>query len=888
MFSAYFSLLIFLPVVGRTDLEDFTVKSNCNWACEIVNARPWPWKTVLSNTGHLKAKFLLNKRVEQECERFTKEANTSESIKVWIYTRQVACIAGSNGFSLLTSAILGSLPSFQFLPERNYRKQDVNISCIFRQTSGQTSNESNGSANGLEAVYSPYFYIKDEAANFSKNIKPFLSYIWSENIFTVSARAGCTERDETAKFFHQFEGWQWTVLSALIHLLWIFCTLYSTYFLTLFLPNISTVEGVVESSNIRETTFHPEEELDHDGRSLVSLVADARQSQPIEQEDSVKEFLKQTEHDGRSVLGRQSAWRLKDVDEWLEKNTVNLVSLDDCDDHSEVNFSMDKDNPVQQTNTVNGRRYSADSRATENSIISESLGVYGYTNLVRSPTTREQDSYVNDPERNPDHIVEPYRLQPCILPIHNGQNSDSKNSVCVIHFGGGPSQVGLRSFVATKLLKYRLINFAFLLSAPVFIFLLVDIAFVLLPGLILGIDTLSLPSASMTKSVLLFVYEYPCLLMMLFFYFLRILGLCFFESSANWVPCFSCRKHVWCFIGGNYITQFFCPNQFTACDECKNVDCPKQCEFRVFLNIKYHVDNQLDIPKKNWKDVKDAFDRMFPDCCQCGHSSHSNDNSTRCWTCSLKTFIKYVVIFIPFLVLCVLDFGLSSPIISLCYGRVWFSTDWFEGKRVKQFLCLFCEFIVISFSIVWAIYLSVCCSKALVVAVISLVIACVNYPEETLSTYAIITLFWLILWDQYCTFTERYAKLDLVLFNICTENHSKKLKQYQKGDEHTYFPKDLVDSVHRKLMPLSKSVRKVILTSLFFMGVYVLILLVSTSTKKPKSNILPVFLTFLVVIIVKFLQCYSNGREKKKELTYADLKEVVKRHVAAYFEGKVD
>ena len=139
MFSnaAFFGLLIFLAIVRRT--EDFPVKGN---------------KT------------------------------------------QEASIAGSNDFRLLTSAIMSNPLSFQFLLERNYWQQDAygNISCVFRQTSGQTSS---GTANGLEAVYSPYFYITKEVSNLSKIIKPFLSYIWSENILIVLPVF--KERDETAK-----------------------------------------------------------------------------------------------------------------------------------------------------------------------------------------------------------------------------------------------------------------------------------------------------------------------------------------------------------------------------------------------------------------------------------------------------------------------------------------------------------------------------------------------------------------------------------------------------------------------------------------------------------------------------------------------------------------
>lgn len=175
------------------------------------------------------------------------------------------------------------------------------------------------------------------------------------------------------------------------------------------------------------------------------------------------------------------------------------------------------------------------------------------------------------------------------------------------------------------------------------------------------------------------------------------------------------------------------------------------------------------------------------------------------------------------------------------------------------------------------------------VAVTSLFIAGVNYPLETVSTYAIITLFWVILWDQYSAFTERYAKLDKMISTICTKNHPMRLKQYQlqKGDGHTYFPKDLVDFVHRKVIPLSKSVRELIVTLLISVGGLIFMVLVSTSTKVPNSKVLPAVSSFMLLIQL-LLHRYSNGREKKNDCKDQDLKEAVKQHVAAYFEGKVD
>lgn len=93
--------------------------------------------------------------------------------------------------------------------------------------------------------------------------------------------------------------------------------------------------------------------------------------------------------------------------------------------------------------------------------------------------------------------------------------------------------------------------------------------------------------------------------------------------------------------------------------------------------------------------------------------------------------------------------------------------------------------------------------------------------------------------------------------------------------------------MHRKVIPLSKSVRELIVTLLISVGGLIFMVLVSTSTKVPNSKVLPAVSSFMLLIQL-LLHRYSNGREKKNDCKDQDLKEAVKQHVAAYFEGKVD
>lgn len=246
----------------------------------------------------------------------------------------------------------------------------------------------------------------------------------------------------------------------------------------------------------------------------------------------------------------------------------------------------------------------------------------------------------------------------------------------------------------------------------------------------------------------------------------------------------------------------------------------------------------------------------------------------------------YIFKFILFLILCTLDLALSSPIVSFCFVRVWFSV--YSGKinRYKQFLFILVEFFFVNCSVAGAVYISFCCSVSLEVAVASLFVTGTKYFIETLLTYATIILFWYVVLAYYRSFTEEYNNLDLMLYKTYIADHKEQLEQYQRGDGKVYFPEDLVISVH-KLIPLGDNIKSLIKTLMCCFVSFILMMSGLTGTELPNTKILSVAVT-VMAIVPPVLKWLFSDEEKFKELKDADLERIVKTHVQEYFKPKKD
>ena len=950
LLSGLFALLVFLAnVKGTNSPSDIS----CEWVCKIdtdipaANVSDQHWKTVLSKTGQMKAIFPLHKRVEKDCVKFTSKENSSSFIEVWISTL-VSTQQRKFGFlSFAISNFLENVLPFRYLFDGKYTEHEVDkisteISCVLQPTSNESKRLR---ANGLDILYSPYFYI-GELANFSDN-RPFLSFIWTEDFYVSTA--GFTNPNKNSQtvsteneYSLRIEQLQYTVLSILGHLVCLYFTFYSASFLMLFRTNI----GIVEiAETVIAPAIHPEGETElgeptEQGRQEDEFKAQRQNSKPTEQghlEDELK-AQRQPDHYYNSSqpveLGHLE-------DEWkLRSDVVN--SLEDCN-----TVPLPEQNPIHYSKLVD-RRYSADrtpvlsienpqspdshssAHPDENKLSCKPFGTLGSScttqtqffvvNILSSATlpesviTEASVSSMGDTEQNGALNVEGaidvgernHRAHSSIsgntvseadtiekeTRQSGAHNRGKKNlkSVRVIRVGGAPSSVGLRNLISNYLLRYRFVKLFFLLLFPLFPVVLLDLF--LLPSRIFSRISPSLPSTSMTISVFHFIYEKcPGLLVFLVLYLSRCICLCYCQSSANRVPSFLFRKHFWCFFLNCYITQLLFPNNdFTACFECKETppDCPSECEFPV--NIKRNDEMLLEIPMKDWKDV---FHHLFPKYCQRFFPGDKNTTSS----CSgLLKILSQLVFFIFCIILCTLDIALSSPIVCVCYGRMWFtakwSADWCQGNRYHrclQFTCLFIEFLIICSSIIWVVYLSICCYVALEIAFASLLITCNNYTVRTLLGWAIYIIFCHNLLSRYRSFTDKYDNLELMVCNMCTENHAKEIEQYQKGDatDVINIPEDLLVSVRNKLIPLKHSVRKLIRALLLWGGILLLLLIIISSLKESDIMVLTATVTLLTVLHPWLLDILVN-LYKKKELIDEVSRYNVKRHVNAYFRNKLD
>ena len=912
MMSVCFLVLIFLA--GKTEDKKY-LEDNCCWECKFdsmnknVNlSSELNWKMVFYQTGHMRTKFLVNKRVEQGCS--SSKENTSEPLEVWIYMAQdqASSIHGSSSFGLLSFAIMNILDdvtSLRFLFPELFKRKDLknevnnSISCVFRQTSRwwQTSNESNGlCANGLEAITSPYFYIK-EVDNFTQK-KPFLSYIWWKS--NVAVYAGLTNPDgnsQTAAKNGQhrqiiIEGWRYVVLSVLSHVVGIYFTLYGVYYVICkFQSNVSTVEipeTPIGATSPDDQTMPPihslvggegvQLALIHQPDRAAKVPVTPAQPRPTLQEDSVKEEI---------VLNRA----VKDDPTLLIPEIVTPIQEQgrNCDDGSELVDGLVR-------STKNFRR----SHSCIPRISPGSFNTPQSSSIVNLFPDADSISLI----QSGDLVAEASTLNQETQAQARLRDNRKRKLVRVINLPGDFSSVGLTSFISNTLLKSKYVgyvNLSVFISGPLFFALFLD--FLCLPRVLFR-STPSLISTSLTKSVLLYIFQKsPKMLVCCVVYIIRCGCLCFCKPSRKtWVPGFVVRKHILCFLRGCYVAQlFFSKYASSACHECKEGQLACLQEINIPENLRRNFQSLDQIIMKVWKDV---FGSALADANQStsptnndNYNDNDNDGRTFKFTnngysvcCNIGNYIGaafcYIFKFILFLILCILDLALSSPIVSFCFLRVWFSVCSGTINRYKQFLFLLVEFLFITCSVAWAVYTSFCCSVSLEVAVASLFMTGAKYFIETLSTYATIILFWYVVLGYYRSFTDKYNNVDLLLFNTCIADHKEQLEQYQRGDGKVYFPEDLVMSVH-KLIPLGDSIRSLIRTLMSCFVSFIFMMLGLTGTELPNIQILPVAFSLMAIVppVLKWL--FSDGG-KFKELKDAELEQIVKTHVQEYFKQKKD
>ena len=890
MISLCFDVFVFLATVRKT--EDTLVKDptdDCFWQCKFESmnknvSSENNWKIILNETGQMRAKFRVNMLVEQDCSSFKRKENTSESIEVWIY--QASSIHRSSDFGLLLFAIMSILDDvtslrflFPQLNERNYPELEVNnsISCDVRRKSRfwQTSNECKGLCG---TITSPYFFL-NEVDNFTQN-KAFLSYIWWKNILTFCA--GFTNPDgnsqAVAKNVHHrqiIEGRQYILLSFLSHVVGIFFTLYGVYYLMhKFQPNVSTVEipGAISPVDQTEESKNSSRNPSKQGVGAVLPVAKSNlhqpdvasvtpsQQEPTLQEDNVREEIVLTR-----LFKEDSALLAPEPVTSIEEHRKGCTEESKCV-QGLVRSTKDSKRPGFSTSSI-----------PPGSFITPQ-------HIIHIPDA-DPFSLI----QSGDSITEANALNQETQTQAGLWDNRKRKAVRVIHLPGDYSLVGLTSFISNTLLKSKYVgyvNLSFFIIGPLFLVLFLD--FLCLPGAVLR-SSPSLTSTSLTKAVLLFAFKQcPLMLACCVAYIIRCGFLCFCKPSRKtWVPAFVFRKHVLCFVRSCYVTQLFIPS--SACEECKERQSVCLQDINITENLRQNFQSADKVIIKNWKDV---FGHLLP--ILLSAQGDVDESTCRNVCIQIKRFcfmcigvpLCYIFIFILFLILCVLDLALSSPIVSFCFLRVWFTVycckiSWW----ILQPLLLFVEFLFICCSVAWAVYISFCCSVSLKVAVAGLFLTGAKYFKETLLTYATIILFWYVLLGYYRLFTDKYDNLNLMLFNTCkAAPYKEQLQQYQQGDGIVYFPEDLVLSV-QKVIPLEDSIRRLIQTLIFCFVSFTLIMLGLTRTELPNTDILTVAVTVLAVV-PPALKWLFFDRGKFKELKDAGLEQLVEEKVKEHLKQK--
>ena len=889
MSAVFFAtILLFLVNIRGSGVEEQS--SLCNWVCGD------PTKVAVGTHGLTSAKFNFIKRVDRHCQD-DRAVNSSDLIKVGIIlapnVSNVDNLSEFNflifGMEVLSEYVLPLLFGNQYGELESFNNS---VSCILQPKSNVSI-----ASNGLDTLYSPLSYFRRSVRNSQKT--PYVGYVEIGESYYLFAGFN---NSKTPKYYRKFVQWDLTLVINLSILLVVVFTLFIPSVLSLFCPTIKTIqiERLSRATNVEEPEDNPCSE---------------ETGSPTEQEESNELSVDpprvnlDSDHIILSATGNQAAGK-----EFLSsrvttergelKGTLANFSLpiEDLDQVSSspravryargfvTRLSNKKNNSSNEHSEMVGLprpavKVNPPATVSENFSQTHSGGTSGH-GTSRSISTMEQSSVIS--------TIEPDTPQTGVQ--HQNIQNRNLDRVTVMDVGGPASPVGLRSFIANYVfsksqslsLAYRIIMFVILIIFPQFFAYCTD-AFVLgIPRLFPRI-AFNLPSPFLTKSGFIFTHEIcPGFMYFCFFcYFIRICCFCFLQYSSNWVPIwvpsFVDRKHFICFFKNHYLSQLVHPNNsWSACDECK-----KAPEVEIPVNIKNNLVYifSLDIFYKNVKDLYQMYQEGW---LLQGNEAACIFRSLRKW---LVLFLWVLGLFILFTVLLALDIIASLPVISLCYGRVWFVLDWAKRRLENccfQAFCLIGEFLVTFFSIVWIVYFSFCCSLSMVLALLPFCIAGISYPVEILLSVASYIIVGHIFWSCYIHFTGKYENLLQKLINSCSEDYASELNRYRKGDV-INIPWKLFTSACDKLRPVKSSVQELCVHLIVWVSILFLVFSFSMGINNgiPTSTVLLGTNSFIVVVqsrIWDFLLGSSEEKERKDE----ELKIKVKDHVDAFFKGKLD
>ena len=476
---------------------------------------------------------------------------------------------------------------------------------------------------------------------------------------------------------------------------------------------------------------------------------------------------------------------------------------------------------------------------------------------------------------------------------NSGTESEMNDDVDVIDVDGPASPVGIRNFFSNKVFLnkansnekqqkkvcYGMVQFVILIMFPLSILLWVD-AFVFLIPRLFSQGFTNLPSPYLTKLMFTFAFKIePVLLVFVLFYGWKMLLVCAYPSSVTIYPSFIRRKHIVCFCK----TLFISTNQWSICDECKEIKALEVSSIPDKIQ-QYFQSFGWETLKRNWKDFYGNPVKKSSSGNQ-EYSPATFEESSSTNREKFFSFVRWVGKLLLLIIMTLVDWVISKPIVSLCLGGCWFTVTWFESKRAKA-LFLFVGFALNCGSIVWVAYISYCCSLSLQIAIESLLISGMKYPIETLSSVIICVLTWHYIWMLYSFFTNNYFGLLGKLFDICREHHRNEMKDYTT-EYKMYIPKKLFGCACDKFEPVTENLKKLGLRLLLYTICLFFLFSFVYGTKYPKKVVLPAASTLLVVLH-PVLWDFLRKRDEEKGPKNSSREEKFKILAKDYFVGKID
>ena len=528
--------------------------------------------------------------------------------------------------------------------------------------------------------------------------------------------------------------------------------------------------------------------------------------------------------------------------------------------------------------------------------------------LNKNDGTKFHSSHIIDLSDDSRQTSEDAEQQSSVQSLHEEDETEYIPLVIV----GETYPIGVGSFIGNKLFSStnrnklcNVVKLIFIFIVPLLFFTgLGDFFLVHLPNLHSRMAK-HLPSSFLTSSVVKgAITNHPMVLFLVLFsaicYVIRLYFVCFCGSNTLKTalePCSVHRMHPtcftykllqWFFIRVSPPPKSICSfnssrrRQHLKCAVCYwfyktclsykpcghcNKPAPPECSKYLDLpqNILHNLEKLPDIIIKYW-------DSFF----ECVSKLGEKENIV-------------TVIFSPLAVVpLIIDIFFSSPLVCLCYGRLWMLNERYKNKfRGSKFMLPTLEFLLIFFSLVWVIFFLFSSAVPLGVAIVGIIRVLSTHTYKVLPHLGIAVIAVHYFWSCYRSFTTPYRQLAKTLASSYQKKFDEQekmpgisllihYKQGEQGNRIKVIPKELFNDGCKDLnLPIRNKVASLIcklgLTLLVFLFVFPII---STDDVDPLHT---------TTVITFFAVAYNNINDAingdKFEVSQEDADEVVDNYI---------